>query len=108
MSETVAIILHFREEDSSRFESLFREEVYPLWEEFKGKGWFISASLTPVLDGSEMKVGVRDYILHVEVPARAEHDRFDADPRFTKFLEKVQPLQPTEPKVWLGNTLFQV
>ena len=108
MSETVAIILRFREEDTPRFEGLFREEVYPLWEEFKSEGRFISASLTPAIDGSETKPGIRDYILHVEVPGRAEHDQFDSDPRFTKFLEKVQPLQPEEPRVWLGNTLFQV
>jgi hypothetical protein len=108
MSETVAIILHFREEEADRFEKLFKAEVYPLWEEFKAKGKFIAASLTPAPAGSEVKKGVRDYILHVEVPTRAEHEEFDSDPRFLSFLEKARPLQPEEPKVWLGNTLFQL
>lgn len=108
MSETVAIILRFNEGDADRFESAFETEVYPLWQEFKAQGKFISASLTPVMDGSEMKDGFRDYILHVEVPSRAEHDEFDSEPRFLPFLEKFQAMQPEEPRVWLGNTLFQI
>jgi hypothetical protein len=108
MSETVAIILRFREEDAKKFEQAFKAEVYPLWEEFKAKGKFIAASLTPVIDGSEKKDGFRDYILHVEVPSRAEHNEFDSEPRFLPFLEKFQSMQPEEPKVWLGNTLFQI
>ena len=108
MSETIAIILRFREADAERFESAFKTEVYPLWEEFKAQGKFISASLTPAMAGSEKKAGFRDYILHVEVPSRAEHEEFDSEPRFLPFLEKFKPLQPEEPKVWLGNTLFQI
>jgi len=108
MSETVAIILRFREEDAEQFESAFKAEVFPLWEEFKAQGKFIAASLTPALDGSEKKGGFRDYILHVEVPSRAEHTEFDSEPRFLPFLDKFRALQPDEPKVWLGNTLFQI
>lgn len=110
MSETVAIILSFREAEADRFEALFEAEVYPLWQEFKANGRMLAASLTPVLDGShdEMKAGMRKYILHVEVPGRGDHNAFDTDPRFKQFLEKALPLQPEEAKVWLGNTLFQV
>jgi hypothetical protein len=110
MSETVVIILSFRPEESGRFEQLFQAVVYPLWEEFKAEGKFIAASLTPVVDGSdrELREGVRDYILYVHVPSRGEHELFDTDPRFLQFLEKVKPMQPEKPKVWLGNTLFQI
>jgi hypothetical protein len=110
MSETVAIILSFRPEESGHFEQLFQAEVYPLWQEFKAQGKIIAASLTPVADGSdrELKAGIRDYILYVHVPSRAEHNQFDTDPRFVQFLEKVKPMQPEEPKVWLGDTLFQI
>ena len=110
MSETVAIILTFRPEESARFEQLFQAEVYPLWEEFKSRGKILAASLTPVVDGSdrELKQGIREYILYVHVPSRAEHNLFDDDPRFFQFLEKVKPMQPVEPMVWLGNTLFQI
>ena len=108
MSETGAIILRFREEDAEQFESAFKAEIYPLWQEFKKQGKFISASLTPALAGGETQNGFRDYILHVEVPSRAEHKEFDSEPRFLRFLEKFRAMQPEDPKVWLGNTLFQV
>lgn len=108
MSQTVAIILQFRDEDADRFEGLFESEVYPLWKEFKAAGKFIAASLTPVQDGSEVKAGVRDYILHVELAGAAEHHEFDENARFLSFLDKARPLQPQEPKVWLGETLFQI
>ena len=108
MSETIAIILRFQEADAESFESAFKAEVYPLWEEFKAQGKFISASLTPATEGNEKKNGFRDYILHVEVPSRAEHEEFDSEPRFLPFLEQFKALQPEEPNVWLGNTLFQI
>jgi len=108
MSQTVAIILRFRVEEAERFEQLFQAEVYPLWEEFKMQGKFLAASLTPVQDGSELKEGVRDYILHVELPGMAEHHEFDTEARFLNFLAKARPLQPEEPRVWLGETLFQI
>jgi len=108
MSETIAIILRFREEHADEFERLFKEEVLPLWHEFKAQGKFIAASLTPVQEGNQNKEGVRDYILHVEVPSRAEHEEFDSHARFVEFLPKVRAMQPEEPLVWLGPTLFQL
>ena len=108
MSETIAIILRFREERADEFEKLFKEEVLPLWHEFKAQGKFIAASLTPVQEGNQQTAGVRDYILHVEVPGRAEHEEFDSHPRFEEFLPKARAMQPEEPLVWLGPTLFQV
>ncbi len=108
VSETVVIILTFRKNETSQFEKLFSAEIYPLWEEFKAQGKIIAASLTPASDGPEMKNGVRQYLLLVEVASRAEHEQFDKDPRFLRFLDKVKPSQPEEPKVWLGNTLFKI
>ena len=108
MSQTNAIILRFDAGKAKDFERLFAKEVLPLWKQFKAQGKFISASLTPVFDGSEVKKGVRDYILHVEVPSMREHTEFDTNPDFTKFLPAAQAMQVEEPKVWLGETLFQV
>lgn len=108
MSQTVAIILTFRKDKVQLFEQLFEAEIFPMWEQYKSQGKFLSASLTPVEDGNEMKEGVQDYILHVEVPSLAEHQEFDSSAPFLAFLKKAKPMQPEEPKVWLGNTLFQV
>ncbi len=108
MSQTNAIVLRFDAAKAKDFEKLFEKEVLPLWRKFKAEGKFISASLTPVQDGNQDKKGVRDYILHVEVPSMAEHTEFDTNPDFNRFLPNAQAMQVEEPMVWLGETLFQV
>ncbi|MDA4125498.1 MAG: hypothetical protein OK438_08675 [Thaumarchaeota archaeon] len=108
MSQTNTIILRFDDAKAAEFERMFEEEVMPLWRKFKTGGKFISASLTPVQDGNQMKKGVRTYILHVEVPSMAEHSAFDSNPDFNRFLPRAQALQVEEPAVLLGETLFQV
>ncbi len=108
MTQTIAIILKFRTDQAPDFERLFKAEVLPLWSKFKSKGKIISASLTPIQGGMPAKRGVRSYILHVEVPSMVEHEEFDSNPLFNKFLPKAQAMQPEEPLVWFGETLFQV
>jgi len=108
MSRTIAIILRFDADRAGHFERLFKAEVYPLWEALKAEQRFIAASLSPVVDGDEMIEGVREYILHVELPGPEEHDAFDTHPQFLRFLEKVRPMQLGEPRVWIGEMLFQI
>lgn len=105
---TIGIILRFREEQADAFERQFQEHVLPLWQEFKAQGKFIAASLSRVEGGDQQKSGVRDYILHIEVPGMAEHEEFDEHPRFLEFLPQARAMQPEEPLVWFGSTLFQV
>lgn len=108
MTQTIGIILRFREDQADQFEDLFRAEVLPLWERFIAEGKFIEASLTPVEGGDQGKQGVKDYILHVEVPGMAQHEEFDEHPRFLEFLPKARALQPEKPLVWFGTTLFKM
>ncbi len=108
MSQTNAIILKFREDQAGDFERLFEGEVLPLWRKFKSQGKIISASLTPIQGGIPPKKGVRAYILRIEMPSMAEHEEFDSNPLFNKFLAKARTMQPEEPLVWFGQTMFQV
>ena len=108
VTQTVGIVLRFREEAAAQFEEMFRAEVLPLWTQFLADGKFIGASLTRVEDGDQQKPGVSDYILHVELAGADAHHEFDEHPRFLEFLPKAQELQPEPPLVWLGTTLFKV
>ena len=108
MTQTIAIILRFREDRADEFEDLFETRVLPMWKEFKGAGKFVAASLSAIVDGSKIEAGVRDYLLHVDVPSEKEHDEFDSQASFEEFLSLARPLQPEEPKVWIGETRFQV
>jgi hypothetical protein len=108
MSQTSAIILNFDKKAAAEFERMFEAEVLPLWRRFKSEGKFIAASLTPIEGGNQMSGTIRKYILHVEVPSMAEHQEFDSNALFNKFLTRAQAMQPAEPLVMFGETLFQV
>ena len=108
MTQTIAIILKFRDSEAGRFEEMFEAEVLPLWNRFQSEGKFIGASLTPIEGGDPQGEGERWYILHVEVPGMAEHKEFDEHPKFLDFLPRAKALQPEEPHVWFGTTLFKV
>jgi hypothetical protein len=64
--------------------------------------------LTPVEGRDVVKKGMRKYILHVAVPGMAEHEEFDSNSLFKQFLGKAHAMQPEEPDVMFGETLFQV
>jgi hypothetical protein len=108
MSETVAIVLWFREAEAGMFEEAFTREVRPLWDEYRASGKFLLASLARIGDGNQEVAGAKGYLLVVETPSREEHHMFDEDPRFTRFLEKARKWQPEEPWVMLGDTLHRV
>lgn len=108
MTAEVTIIVRYREEDAGDLEALFEAQVVPLWKEFQSAGKFFRASLSRVLDGSEMKEGFRDYVVHVELPGEKEHDEFDTHPRFLSFMEKNDPMLVGEPLVWIGEPVARV
>jgi hypothetical protein len=109
MPQTIAIILNIGEGNTETFEQLFEQEILPLWHEFVSEGKLLAASLTPVEEGDYPgPAGFRYYILHVEMPGMTEHSAFDGDPRFLDFLSRAKKLQPEEPFVWFGTTLYQV
>src|SRR5438093_7226349 len=108
MIQTIAIILKFRESEADDFERMFEAEIMPLWNQFLAAGKFIGASLTPIEGGDRRPEDERHYILHVEVPGMDEHEEFDEHPKFLDFLTRAKALQPSEPNVWFGTTLFKV
>jgi len=108
MSETVVIVLWFREAEAAAFEEAFTREVRPLWDEFRTSGKFLLASLARIGDGNQEVAGAKGYLLVIETPSRDEHDAFDKDPRFLRFLKKAQKWQPEDPWVMLGDTLHRV
>ena len=108
MSQTIAIVLHVREDAAAEFERMFEQTVLPMWEDFVARRRFVEASLTPVEDETEAREDVRDYILHVEATAMDAHTEFDEHPIFTAWLPDAQSLQVDEPIVWFGTTRFRV
>jgi hypothetical protein len=105
-TQTIAIILHIAADSTAEFEAMFEAEELPLWDDFIKRGLFLECSLTRVVDGSEKKQGLQDYILHI-VATPEGHNEHDHDQRFRSFLERAKQLQPAEPLVWFGDQIFE-
>ena len=106
-TETTAIVLRIAIEHSTEFEAMFEAEEIPIWDDFARRGRFPEASLVRAVGGSETRSGVQDYILHVVAADHEAHEEHDRDSRFRAFLAKAQKLQPEEPLVWFGETIFE-
>jgi hypothetical protein len=59
-------------------------------------------------DGNQEVAGAKGDPLLVETPSRDEHNAFEQDPRFLRFLKNAQKRPPEEPSVMLGYTLHRV
>lgn len=106
MTQTNAIIIRIRKEQTAEFERLFEAEEIPIWDDFAERGVLLHASLTRVGFGSEESEDYRCYVIIAEFPSMAGHSAHDDDPRFKAFLKKARALQPEGPSVWGGRTLW--
>ncbi len=104
--EITGIVLRIAADRSMEFESMFAAEEVPVWDDFTARGRFLEAKLIKVADGSEVRDGIQDYLLHVVAVDHTAHEEHDRDPRFRAFLEKARKLQPHEPLVWFGEAIF--
>jgi len=106
-AETTEIVLRIAAERLTEFEAMFEDQEIPIWEAFTRRGRFREARLVRAAGGSEARIGVQDYLLHVVAADREAHEEHDRDPRFRAFLAKAERLQPEPPLVWFGDTLFE-
>jgi hypothetical protein len=106
VTQTNAIVIRIRKEQTAEFERLFEAEELPIWDDFAAQGVLLRGSLTRVGFGSEESEDYRCYVIIAEFPGMAGHSAHDADPRFNAFLEKARRLQPEAPSVWGGRTLW--
>lgn len=106
-AEATAIVLHVSSDKAAEFESLFRREEIPIWDDFTARGRFEQAVLVRAAGGNQREAGTQDYILFVVAVEGAAHGEHDDDPRFKAFLEKARRLQPRPPLVWFGEPVFE-
>ena len=104
--QSIAIILRIAAARSAEFEAMFAAEEIPIWDDYTARGLFKDCSLTRVTGGGETPDGIQDYILHI-VATEEGHTAHDHDPRFASFLKKAKKLQPNEPLVWYGDSIFE-
>jgi hypothetical protein len=104
--QSISIILRIAADRATEFEAMFEAEEIPIWDDFTARGLFTECSLTRVTGGGQTPDGIQDYILHI-VATEEGHTAHDHDPRFNSFLQRAKELQPNEPLVWFGDTIFE-
>ncbi len=106
-TETTAIVLRVAADHATDFEAMFEAEEIPIWDDFTRRGRFLQARLVRASGGSEQRGGIQDYLLHIVAADHEAHEEHDRDPRFRAFLAKAERLQPHQPLVWFGDTIFE-
>ena len=80
--ETIAVVLSVKPDRVDAFEAGFREHELPIWQDFRGRGILIRASITKMEISSAPNAGAVQYLI-VAVFADGEgHHIHDNDPRF--------------------------
>jgi hypothetical protein len=105
--ETTSIVLRITADHAKDFEAMFEAQEIPIWDDFTRRGRFLEARLVRANGGSEQRGGIQDYILHIVAADHEAHEEHDRDPRFRAFLTKAERLQPEQPLVWFGDTIFE-
>ena|SRR2546427_4286621 len=108
-AETTSIVLRIAADRATEFETMFEAEEIPIWDDFTRRGRFLEARLVRASRGSEQRGGIQDYLhlLHIVAADHEAHEEHDRDSRFRAFLAKAERLQPEQPLVWFGDTLFE-
>jgi hypothetical protein len=104
--QSIAIILRIASDRVAEFEAMFEAEEIPIWDEYTARGLFKECGLTRVTGGGQTPEGIQDYILQIVATAEG-HTAHDHDERFNRFLKRAQKLQPEEPLVWFGDSIFE-
>jgi hypothetical protein len=106
--ETVAIVLSVGKDKVEAFESGFRQQELPIWQDFRDRGILVRASLSR-LDISSQPVGEATQYLVVAVFATGEgHHLHDQDPRFHAWNEAADAFQVGDPLAFGGETILHV
>lgn len=106
--ETVAIVLSVGKDKVEAFESGFRQQELPIWQDFRDRGIIVRASLSR-LDISSQPVGQATQYLVVAVFATGEgHHLHDQDPRFHAWNEAADAFQVGDPLAFGGETILHV
>jgi hypothetical protein len=106
--QTIGIVLNVDRDRASEFESGFRSEELPNWQDLNARGLLSAATLSR-LDISTKKVDRAVQYLIVAIFATDEgHHVHDSDPRFEAWNKQADEYQIAEPYVFGGDTFINV
>jgi hypothetical protein len=103
--ETVGIVLNVGTESVEAFERGFREHELPIWQDFKGRGVMVLATLNRLDISTKPVKGAVQYLVTVVFAGPEGHHLHDGDPRFAAWNKLADAFQVAEPYVFGGETI---
>jgi hypothetical protein len=104
--ESVGIVLNIYEAKAEEFEQAFRENEYPTWQDFVGRGRFVVATLSRMNISTRPVDGAVQYLLNIILADDHAHHEHDADPRFQAWDAKADAFQIAPPFVFGGEVVI--
>ena len=106
--ETIAVVLSVKPDAIDAFESGFRANELPIWEDFQSRGVLVRASITRMDISSRPRGDARQYLI-VAVFADGEgHHLHDQDPRFKAWNDEADTYQSGDGMAFGGETFLVV
>ncbi|TMC36168.1 MAG: hypothetical protein E6J28_10620 [Chloroflexi bacterium] len=105
--EYTTIVLHVAADKAEEFERLFEQDELKRWDDYTARGRFLEARLIRCSYSALQSDGLQDYVLQVVTADAQAHHEHDDDPGFKAYDERVEPFQPEEPTVALGDLVFE-
>jgi hypothetical protein len=106
--ETVTVVLNVAEQHVEAFEAGFREHEVPVWEDLKGRGLLVGATLNRLDISSRPVRGAVQYLVAAIFATGEGHHAHDSDPRFEAWNREADTYQIAEPYVFGGESIVAV
>jgi hypothetical protein len=106
--ETVTVVLNVAEQHVEAFEAGFREHELPVWEDLRGRGLLLAATLNRLDISSRPVEGTVQYLVAVIFATDEGHHAHDAHPGFEAWNRMADAYQIGDPMAFGGETVVRL
>jgi hypothetical protein len=106
--ETVTVVLNVAEQHVEAFEAGFREHELAVWEDLRGRGLLVGATLSRLDISSRPVSGAVQYLVAAIFATGEGHHAHDAHPGFEAWNKIADAYQVGEPLAFGGETVVKL
>ena len=106
--ETVTVVLNVLEEHVEAFEAGFREHELPVWQDLKGRGLLVAATLNRMEISSRPVSGAVQYLICAIFSTGEGHHAHDANPGFEAWNKIADGYQTGDSLAFGGETVVKL
>jgi hypothetical protein len=106
--ETVTVVLNVLEEHVEAFEAGFREHELPVWQDLKGRGLLVAATLNRMEISSRPVSGAVQYLICAIFSTGEGHHAHDAHPGFEAWNKIADRYQTGDSLAFGGETVVKL